>query len=74
MAALLTRDAKTDAFTSVRPKLRPISIEALSAISALRPDSGASRARPADSISSTNGVGAKNPRPIDPRTVQPSGL
>ena len=57
-------------FPAVRGPLRIT--DALAARSASSPVSGSTTPRPVDSTSSTNGVGAEKPVPIDARTVQRS--
>jgi hypothetical protein len=61
------------AFTSKGPTVRPTSTEAFRARSERSPSGGSRRESPAASISSTKGVGAKNPPPTDARKVQGPG-
>ncbi len=64
-------DAKNVEVTETGPKLRDRSTEALRPRSALSGAGSTSLARPAASVSSVSGVGAKKPCPAEMRLVQP---
>jgi len=64
-----TSEPNTVAVISIGPRCQVRSADSVPARSAVSPVSGASRDRPASSVSSVNGVGAKAPRPTDTRVV-----
>src|SRR5205085_2477535 len=65
-------DAKSVVVKEAGPRLRVRSKEALRPRSATSGKGIDKRDRPADSVSSVSGVGAKNPCPAERRLVQPA--
>src|SRR5207247_10864811 len=64
-------EANSVVVTESGPSRRVTSMVALRPLSAASGTGSESRDRPADSVSSVSGVGAKNPCPADQRLVQP---